>query len=60
MRWIIPLMAIFCLPFLVYVLSKAATWGRLQATKEFTQKHFVHKHKQYIQQEEQNNGKEEK
>lgn len=53
MKWVLLGLAIICLPFIVYVLSKVATLGRLHATKEFARRYFNHKL------EEENNGKEE-
>lgn len=41
MKWVLLILGIFLLPCIVYALSKAMTWGRLQATKEFTEKYFL-------------------
>lgn len=58
MRWILLGLAFVLLPFVVYLLSKAATWGRLKATHEFTEIYFHQHTKQKQEQEENNHGKE--
>lgn len=61
MEWIIAIgVIILFLPFLIYALNKAATWGRLKATYEFGRTYTRQYQRQQKQQEENNHGEEKK